>query len=503
MSVPPRLDPARVPVVVGVGQLRNNRERTVDAAREPAELIADAVRRAVADAGAPSLLDRADRLDVVRVISWEYDDLVGDVARLLGRDAIAGEHSDVGGNRPVQLLDEAAARIADGAADVQVVAGAEAAASFTALMKAGAEPPWSRRPGGPVRFAPDIAGTELARRHHVAVPVRAYPLYENALRASLGQSFAQAQEWSADIYADFTHVAAANDAAWDPVVRTADEIATVAGKNRMICYPYPLLMNAQPAVDQAAAVVVASLATARALGIDEAQVVHVWGGAGGADSKDILARVAYDRAPAMAATLDATLEQAEIGIDDVDVLDLYSCFPCVPKLAALHLGLSRDRRLSVTGGLTAFGGPGNSYSTHALVAATRALRAGGRTALVYGNGELVTKHHAVVLSREPHRDGYVGRRDAVTADAQGPRLVEVASGAATVETFTVSYTRTGEPEHGYVIGRLPNGDRFVANTPDGDAATLRALVEPAGDPIGRPGTVAPSGDGRNLFALAR
>ena len=497
------IDPASVPVIVGVGQLRSNRERTADGAREPADLIADAIRRAVADSGAPSLIARADRLDVVRVISWAYDDLVGDVIRRLGRDAIAGDHSDVGGNRPVQLLDEAGARIADGTADVQIVAGAEAAASLAALAKAGVEPPWSSTPGGPVRFPRDLAGTELARRHHLAAPVRAYPLYENALRASLGQSFAEAQAWSAEIYADFTHVAAANDAAWDPVVRTADEIVTVGGKNRMICHPYPLLMNAQPAVDQAAAIIVTSLATARALGIDEAQVVHVWGGAGGADSKDILGRVAYDRAPAMSAVLDATLAQAELGIDDVDVLDLYSCFPCVPKLAALHLTLPRDRRLSVTGGLTAFGGPGNSYSTHALVAAARQLRSGGRRALVYGNGELVTKHHAVVLARDAHPSGYVGRRDPVTAESHGPRLVEVASGDATIETFTVAYARTGEPEHGFVIGRLPNGDRFVANTRDGDAATLHALVDPAGELIGRTGTVAAADDDRNLFTIAR
>jgi len=227
----------------------------------------------------------------------------------------------------------------------------------------------------------------------------------------------------------------------------------------------------------------------------------VWGGAGGADSTDVLSRVAYDRAPAMSAVLDATLGQSGIGVGDIDVLDLYSCFPCVPKLAALHLGLARGRRLSVTGGLTAFGGPGNAYSLHALVAATKALRAGGSRALVYANGELVTKHHAVVLASEPHPSGYVGRRDPVTAESAGPRLVETASGDATVETYTVSYARTGDPEHAFVIGRLGNGDRFLANAHPGDDATLRGLIDPDRESIGRAGTVVTADDGRNLFAL--
>ena len=501
MSVP--LDPARLPVVVGVGQLRSNRERTVEGAREPAALIADAIGLALADTGAADAVRaRVQRLDVVNVISWAYDDIVGDIARLVGCDGGVGEHSEVGGNRPVQLLDEAAARIADGTADVQLVAGGEASASFSALMKAQVEPPWSRRPGGPVSMPRSVGGTELAWRHHLVAPTRSYPLYENAIRASLGQTFAEAQAWSGEIYADFTEIAVTNDAAWDPEVRTADQIATPSERNRMICHPYPLLMNAQPGVDQAAAVVVMSLATARALGIDDEHVVHVWGGAGGADSTDVLSRVAYDRAPAMSAVLDATLAASGIGVEDVDVLDLYSCFPCVPKLAALHLGLPRGRRLSVTGGLTAFGGPGNDYSMHALVAATRALRSGGRLALVYGNGELVTKHHAVVLGRDPHLNGYLGLRGPVVAESQGPTLVETASGDATIETYTVSYARTGEPEHAFVIGRLANGDRFLANARPGDGATLRGLIDPDREAVGRAGTVTTADDGRNLFTLA-
>lgn len=492
----------RLPVIIGVGQLRNNREKTVEGAREPADLIADALRRAAADSGAgDAVLNRVQRLDLVRVISWDYDDLPGEVARRLGMSPTETDHSDIGGNRPPKLVDMAAARIAAGELDVAVVAGCEAAASLSAFAKAGEMPPWTMSPGGPVKFGREIAGTEYGIRHRLARPIRGYALYENALRASLGQTFADSQRDSAEMYAAFSQVAATHDAAWNQTPMTADEIATVTPKNRMICFPYPLLMNALAAVDQAAAVMITSVATARELGVDESKLVYVWGGAGGSDSRDLLERVSYSQAPAMEAALDSTLAQAGIAASDVDAIDLYSCFPIVPKLSAAHLKLPADKPLTLTGGLTAFGGPGNNYSTHAIVNAVEAIRSGAANALVYGNGEIVTKHHAILFGRAPHPEGHVGRLDPVTAATEHPPIVEFAGGEATIETFTVEYERDGKPLRAIIIGRLADGSRFVANVDDDDPATLAGLVDTEREPIGRRGVVATADDQRNLFRL--
>jgi acetyl-CoA C-acetyltransferase len=495
---------SRLPVIIGVGQLRNNREKTVEAAREPADLIADAVRRALADSGAgDAVLARVQRLDLVRVIGWDYDDLPGEVASRLGIAPRQTDHSEIGGNRPPLLVDRAAAAIAAGEIDVAVVAGAEAAASLGGFAKAGIEPPWSRRPGGPVRFGRELAGSEYNIRHRLSRPIRGYPIYENALRAALGQTFAESQSASAEMYAEFSRIAATHEAAWNPTPVTAEEVATVTARNRMICFPYPLLMNALGAVDQAAAVVIASLTTARELGVAEEKLAYVWGGAGGADSRDLLERVSYSRSPAMEAALDATLAQAGIAADQLEAVDLYSCFPVVPKLAAAHLKLPSGVPLSLTGGLTSFGGPGNNYSTHAIANAVVRIRAGAANALVHGNGEIVTKHHAIMLGRAPHPEGHVGRLDPVTpAGGRPPGVVEQASGAATIEAYTVEYDRSGEPLRAVVVGRTTDGSRFVANAPDGDRATLDALVDVRREAVGRTGEVAVGDDGRNLFRLA-
>ena len=78
-----------------------------------------------------------------------------------------------------------------------------------------------------------------------------------------------------------------------------------------------------------------------------------------------------------------------------DAIELYSCFPCVPKMARRTLGLGADVQPTVTGGLTFFGAPLNTYMTHAACAMVRKLRDGAQLGLLYGQGGFVTKHHAL------------------------------------------------------------------------------------------------------------
>ncbi|MHA6793131.1 acetyl-CoA acetyltransferase [Pseudonocardia bannensis] len=478
-------DEERLPVLVGAGQVLGNRDRTVAGAREPVRLILDAVAAAASDAagsGACRLLRDVDAIDVVNVASWGYDDLPGVLAERLGAQPRHRFAAPVGGHRPAELLDRAAARVVAGESRVSLLVGGEAQASVVALAKAGVDPAgdlgWSAEPGGPPAFSPDELGSPAMRAAGLVLPTRVYPMFENALRHRLGDSPAQAATWAADLYAAFSRVAADNPVAWNPEVRSAGEIATVGPGNRMVCEPYPLAVNAMPMVDQAAAVIVTSLAAAREYGVPEDMIVYVWGGAGAVDSPDVLARPGFDRSPALESALDRCLAAGGIPTDALDVVDVYSCFPVVPKLVAGHLGMSRSDVPSVTGGHSSFGGPLSSYSLHALVAVAGRLRTGARTALVHANGGYLTHQHAVLLGRDPHPRGYIGDPEAVdTAAAAGPapQLAPAAEGEMTVETATVEYGRDGEPAQAFLIARTADGRRFAASTPPGDAASAQAL----------------------------
>jgi acetyl-CoA C-acetyltransferase len=486
-------------VIVGVGQLRSNRDKTLAGAREPLDLIVEALTRAAEDSGVgTSLLSSIDALSVVNVNSWHYADLPAMIASAVDAHPAHAEHSTSGGNQPVKLLDEAAARIARGTSRVAAICGGEAMASLSAFASAGCTPRWSTEPGGRKTVPESEFATERMIRYGLTYPVRSYPLYENGLRAHLGQDFATAQASSGQIYSEFSRVATGNPAAWDQVERTADEITTVTERNRYICYPYPLLMNAQPKVDQAAALIVTSLGVARAMGIADDKLVYVWGGAGAADCADIYERVDYTHSPAMDAVFASTLKAAGLASEELDLVDLYSCFPIVPKLASISLGLPESTPLSVTGGLNSFGGPASNYSTHGLVASVQRLRERGGRGLVYGNGELLTKHHAVLLSDAPHVAGYIGvavREEDYAAD--GPTVLDSYSGPGVIETFTVEFARDGQPVRAWIIGRTPNRDRFPAWSVD--PAQLAALVDPRREPIGRAGTAALSESGLIIF----
>jgi acetyl-CoA C-acetyltransferase len=124
---------------------------------------------------------------------------------------------------------------------------------------------------------------------------------------------------------------------------------------------------------------------------------------------DPVARPDLTGSPGIAAAAGATLDAAGLIADDVDLLDLYSCFPAAIEAATSALGLAADdpRGLTVTGGLPYFGGPGNNYSTHAIATLTDGLRHDGTgTGLVGALGWYTTKHAYGLYGAAPPPRGF-------------------------------------------------------------------------------------------------
>jgi acetyl-CoA C-acetyltransferase len=167
-------------------------------------------------------------------------------------------------------------------------------------------------------------------------------------------------------------------------------------------------------------------------------------------------------------------------------------------MAAGELGLALDdpaRPLTLTGGLTFGGGPGNNYTSHGIAAAVAALRAApGAAGLVTGLGWYATKHAiGVYASRPPAHGGahpFAWRDVQAAVDALPRCRVDgAASGPVRVETYTVAFARDGTPERGIVACRTKDGTRGWGNITDTD--TLTSLCEVEG--VGRTGTLAADG----------
>jgi hypothetical protein len=184
-----------------------------------------------------------------------------------------------------------------------------------------------------------------------------------------------------------------------------------------------------------------------------------------------------------------------IAPDGFDRLELYSCFPTVPKMARRTLGLPADREFSVTGGLSFAGAGLNCYMLVATAAMVRSLReAPAARALLYGQGGYVTKHHALVIGSEAAEPASLMLPKDVQDDAETRRDPEPAldltySGPATIETFSVVYDRDGAPAYGGVIGRTPARARVFGRVEKADADTLAALLASDRTPVGSSGMV--------------
>jgi acetyl-CoA C-acetyltransferase len=261
----------------------------------------------------------------------------------------------------------------------------------------------------------------------------------------------------------------------------------------MVGTPYPKLMNADIGVDMAAAVVVCSVGVARAAGIPADRWVFPLAGAASHDHWFVGERVDLGVSPAIRANGVAALGAAGLGVDDIAHLDLYSCFPSAVEVAAEALGLPLDdpaRPLTVTGGLTFAGGPGNNYVTHSLAAMLGRLRAdAGAAGLVTGNGYYLTKHALTVLgTRDPDRPFQYTNTQAEVDALPRVTVRTDYTGPARCETYTVLYGADGAPEYALMACRTPGGERVW--TRGDEEGLLEYLV--GDDPLGRTVEVAGS-----------
>ena len=493
----------RVPVIVGVGE-RLDRPADLRDGLDPLALMAEALARADEDAGG-GLLARADSLDVVNLVSWRYADPAASLCERIGVAPARAVYGEVGGETPIRMVHEAALRIAAGETRIAAICGAEAQSTAAKAARAGVEPPWPPRPPRPARPQGPAGGSRappylhpLAARLGVADPVGVYPLYDIAASAAWGQTPGEALAESGALWAAYSRVAADNPNAWLPRAHTAEEIVVPSADNRLVAWPYTKLMVANPMVNQGAAVLMTSVAQARAMGVAADRMVHVWGGAFAQAPRDYLQRDGFAASPHQEAVLQAAMAIAEG--QPWRAMELYSCFPCVPKMARRTLGFGPDLVPTVTGGLTFFGAPLNNHMTHAVCAMVQRLRRDPGVGLLYGQGEFVTKHHALVVASDPAATPIDTRPASVQADADRrmgpiPGFATDASGRARLETFTVLYGRDGAVVHGVAVVRTGGGERALARVPAQDEATLGQLMRQDASPVGGDGELGLGGDG--------
>lgn len=490
----------RIPVIVACGEVCD-RPDALEQALEPLALMETALRRAE-EASGGSLLAELDSLDVVNLISWPYAAPADELCVRMGLTPARRHYGAVGGETPLRFVHEAAARIARGESSVAAVCGGEAHLSAARAASRDIALPWTPRP---TIAAPSVRGQDtahpLAKALGVHLPVTVYPFYENAGAHAASISPRDALRESATLWSAMSQVAAANPMAWYGHPFTAEQIMASGPANRMIAHPYRKLMVANISVNQGAAIILTSLSKARNLGLDDGRLIFVHGGYAAEEPGDYLLRDGYDHCTARDVVLDHARARCPDGFDHVE---LYSCFPCVPKAARRTLGLDSNDPCTVAGGLTFFGAPLNNYMSHALAAMTRRLREAPGTALLYGQGGFMTKHHALIMGTSPSARSWVGEPPSVATmvgERYGacPRFVDDPEGSAEIESHTVIHGPEGATR-GVVVARLDGGAaRTLALVSEDDVGELQ---QDNGFAVGRRGRVSTPRDGMPRWSFA-
>ena len=429
----------RLPCIVGVAQKTWRAEE--GGAPHPLEQNREVANLAIADCGTSAIRSEIDELDVVRSLSWHYDDYPGELAAALGLGPGERRLSGMSGTSPQRFLCDAAEKILRGEKQAVLVTGAEALATRKRARKTGEELDWPRAQGKPeYPFEDPPHPSELS--HDVRQAYITFAILDSARRAHLGLTPDENRRQEAAMMARLSARAAENPLAWFRRGHTAESLFDLADSDRMVATPFSRNTMAFMDVDMAAALLVTSDELADELDIPRDKRVYLRGWAYAKSPPYIAQRPQLFRSPAMQRACDQALGMAGATIAEIDFLDLYSCFASNVNFTRDVLGIADDdpRPLTVTGGLPYFGGPGNNYTSHSIAAMVAVLRDNpGSNGLVSAVGMHMTNHSFAVYSTAPREvePSLPGEPDRETIE-----IVARAPGPAVIAGYTVIHDRS-------------------------------------------------------------
>lgn len=493
------------PVLVGVGEASGG----ALASDWPSitQLASAAVKAALADSGAaPQLAASIDCLLAIRLFHdsglphqfGSPENLPEAIARSSGLDPSSLYYGDVGGQSPQKHLNQLAVALHDGKYKAVMIASAENTGTVKRAIRSGQQLDWSEaatREMTDLRTDDDKILTPYEWRQGLINMPMSYGIVENARRARLAMDRASYEQDMARLWEAFSEVSLTRKHAQFARKWTAAQLLAEDDGNYRLNDPYRRWMVAQDAVELGAAVIMTTAGHAASLGIAPDKMIYL---RSGADASVPLLSLQSDLSisPAMEYALPKALELAEMRAEDLGPIDIYSCFPVAVTLAIEALG-APDRPLdsyTLTGGLSFFGGPGNSYSMHAIVAMVEYLRKdGSKPGMISANGGVINKESVGIYAAQPLTGSWSADQIAAPQRIAQPAHIKenhFFDGNALIKSYALAHGKAARGDASLWL-QDENGLPAIGILPDAPADT---------DLIGRKVRVKTE-DGRNIAAL--
>lgn len=465
-----------VPVLVGIG-IAAQREENPEKALDALALMREASRRAGADTGTASVLATVERVYVPKG-RWKYEDPGRHIAAGIGAAKAESVLSTVGVLQQ-SLIGAACSAITAGEISAALVVGGDCGYRIMRSRKLGValqEPDAGGKPD--VLLAPKEELRHPAEIHAgMRMPVGLYAIMESAFRARHGWSISEHRARLGTLYSGFSAIAAQNPAAWLRSHHSPDEVVTPSAGNSMQAIPYTQKLCSSWNVDQAASLLFCSTDHAERLGIPKERWIYPWASTESNHMIPVCARAELDRCPGARIAGAAALARFDLTVDDIDLIELYSCFPIAVEAFAEELSIPAGRDLTITGGMSFAGGPYNNYVLQATARMGELLRQGrSSTGLVGSVSGVLTKQGFGLWSKRPPHGGFqfADVTNEVSRAVSTRDVIMDAAGAGRIAGYTALFER-GRPPRGVAIVDLADGRRAVAVSED--AATIGRIAD--------------------------
>lgn len=461
---------ANTPVIIGLGFTQEKSDNPLDC-HEAVDLMEIAVRNSAGNAGSDCLLTQLDAI-AVQQGSWQYPNPGHLLANRLGSPGAQTILAALGVLQITPLFNLCNA-IANGEQSLGVCVGGESRFRDLRSMITGQPVDITEQPENTPapdihHQIPDPFSSDLEAERGVWAPGEFYAIADSALRHAQGFELNDYRDHIAQMYSEFSEVAANNPHAWRQEKLSPGDIRTVTDKNGMIAFPYTKNHHSQWNVNQAVAVMVCSYGKAKELGLDDSGWIYPLAAV---QSRNVVAlaqkpqlhthhgsRLSGERAFALAG----------LSPEDVEVADMYSCFPVAIQAYASDLKLPASLPLSVTGSMAYGGGPfnhGGLDSTARMAEVLREKSSGQHVGLITNLSGMFGKQGCLLLGTEPNRSGF-GFDDIteqVAALEQPIPLNGDYEGPATIVGYSVMFNK-GVLSHAIAYCDTPGGERTVVRS---------------------------------------
>jgi acetyl-CoA C-acetyltransferase len=452
------------PVVVGVGSIQQ--KGTFDDLDEALILMDKAVKIAVND----SNKDISKYIDEIRIPKgyWKYRDPGSWIA--INNNFVKEPKTYITkiGVLQQNLINEAIKNIHNGSIEASLIVGGESRYKMVQAYRENREYKEIKLEQNPYSYVKAISDLNLKEEvdELTQMAVGYYAILESAYRFNKKLSLDEHNIAIAKLYEGFSEVAYSNIDAWSDKKFSAEEIINISEKNKQQAYPYNKLHCTSWNINQASAVIICNKKIADLLNIDESKRIYPLASSENNHMIPLIKRPKLINPIGMLLAANFIKDKIDKLDREINLFDLYSCFPVAVEMFADFLNLKLSKKLTITGGMSFAGGPLNHYVLASTVKLVEKLRSDkSKIGLITGVSGVMTKQSFALWSGKFIED--FSFKD-VTEDAKlndkPKNLSSKDSGTAKIIGYTILNDKKYNEKKAVIYAEDENKDRLVLHS---------------------------------------